>query len=206
MRARREGLTPARHEGLGDLTPARLEGLLARSPAAWRWFLRRYTPLLWRTIRRVAPGLPAQDVADLAQETITALLAGDMRALRAWRPGPARFEAWLTMLAARRAVDHLRSWGAQRRAAPMLQLEDLDPDEHIEALRDPGGGPELAALQLDANRIAGRLAPGYRQWLEVAVEGLESSEAAAIHGTTVSLASKARWRALEALTARCAAA
>lgn len=95
-----------------------------------------------------------QKLEDLAQETF----------VKAWRAldqfdNRAPFEHWLSRIAVRTAIDHLRR---QRHARNEISLGDLGEDA-LDWLRNDGGSRELAASQA-------------REVLEVAMRGLTPNE------------------------------
>jgi RNA polymerase sigma factor (sigma-70 family) len=109
---------------------------------AWEEWIRRFTPLLLRSItfafrRYAAERWPSEDVVrDLVQEIYLAILADDCRLLRRFRGSTdAEAEAYLAHFAINQIVNHLRAAGAQKRHAELVSLDHLEmddaPDRHL---------------------------------------------------------------------------
>lgn len=77
--------------------------------AAWREFVRASAPRLRAIVSRaLTPAGRSADVPDVLQEVFARLCCDDFRVLRTFDPKKGRLSAWLAVLAARAAVDHLR--------------------------------------------------------------------------------------------------
>jgi RNA polymerase sigma-70 factor (ECF subfamily) len=142
--ARSRSLADApRSPALVDLTDgALLEAVLARSEPAWRELLRRFRPLIFRCIYRVAQRrqgfLHGDDANAIFSDTCFALLRDDLRRLRAWDPARSKLSTWLGLISMHAASDHLRA--VRRR--PQLEVLERAPE-----LPAPGPGALEAVLE-----------------------------------------------------------
>lgn len=98
----------------------------------WSEFIRRYAPLLARSVavawRRYAQtDWPAREVADdLLQDVYAAILKDDCRLLRQFHgASDAEAEAYLAHTAINLIISHLRAVGAKKRQAEVFSLEAL---------------------------------------------------------------------------------
>jgi len=143
-RNRPPATTPVpRAPALVDLSDgALLEAVFARSEPAWRELLRRFRPLMFRCIYRVAQRrqgfLHGDDANEIFSDTCFALLRDDLRRLRAWDPARSKLSTWLGLISMHAASDHLRA--ARRR--PALEVLERAPE-----LPAPGPGALEAVLE-----------------------------------------------------------
>jgi RNA polymerase sigma-70 factor (ECF subfamily) len=111
-------------------------------PRAWEEFVRRYGPVIERTVRRVAGrwGAPSQDVvADLTQDAYRKFLDG---ALRGYRHLHADSDfGFVKVVAANVAFDHFRRGGEQ----PIPMEEAVEP-----ASQGPDPYRTVAVAQIQA--------------------------------------------------------
>jgi DNA-directed RNA polymerase specialized sigma24 family protein len=156
-------------------------------PEAWREFVRAAAPRLRAIVSRaLAPAGRAADVPDVLQEVFARLCRDDFRVLRTFDPKRGRISAWLAVLTARAAVDHLR----KHRAAP----ESLDAVPGI-AVTPPAGATSLS-LPPDV------LSPQQEMILRLCYQDdLEVAEIAEILRTQPQTVRAQRHRALERLRA-----
>lgn len=155
--------------------------------AVWREFVHAAAPRLQAIVSRaLAPTGRAADVPDVLQEIFARLCRDDFRVLRTFDPSKGRLSAWLAVLAARAAVDHLR----KHRAAPM-------PLDHApEQAATPAAGADALALPDDV------LSPQQELILRLCYEDdLEVAEIAAILRTEPQTVRSQRHKALERLRA-----
>lgn len=95
--------------------------LLAGDKAAWDRFVARYAALIYAAVhRRLGPAGRSQDVDDVAQEVFLRLCEDRFRRLASYDPGQAKLSTWLTVVASRIAIDHLR-----RQKAPASSLDEV---------------------------------------------------------------------------------
>lgn len=106
----------------------------------WREFVRAAAPRLRAIVSRaLGPAGRGADVPDVLQDVFARLCRDDFRLLQTFDPQRGRLSAWLAVLAARAAVDHLR----RHRAAP-APLESV-PEPTVE----PSPGAAVLALPPD---------------------------------------------------------
>ena len=122
-----ERATPAELAALGD--GELLAAVFSRSELAWRELLRRFRPLMFRCIHKVAlkheAHLHAEDINEIFSEVCCNLLRDDMRKLRAWDPARgSKLSTWLGLLAMNTAYDFLRA----NRRRPLLDKLDSAPE------------------------------------------------------------------------------
>jgi RNA polymerase sigma-70 factor (ECF subfamily) len=103
-----------------------LAAVFSRSELAWRELLRRFRPLMFRCIHKVAlkheAHLGAEDINEIFSEVCCNLLRDDMRKLRAWDPARgSKLSTWLGLLSMNTAYDFLR---ANRRRPLLDKLEN----------------------------------------------------------------------------------
>lgn len=98
----------------GRFDPAERELLLrlvAGEFSAWREFVERYQGIIYSGVKRTAQAcrrnLGPSDIEDVVAEVFAALVANDYAALRRFK-GRARLSTWLTVLARRYCLRHLR--------------------------------------------------------------------------------------------------
>jgi RNA polymerase sigma-70 factor (ECF subfamily) len=114
---------------------ALLEAVIGHDEAAWRELLRRFRPLVFRCINKVACKydalLSSEDANEIFGEVCFNLLRDDMRKLRAYDPARgSKLGSWLGLIAMNTAYDFLR---ATRRRP---KLDKLDPG-HDRAAPEP---------------------------------------------------------------------
>ena len=138
------------HAAPGDLASlpdrALLDAVFSRSEAAWRELLRRFRPLLFRCIHKVAlkheAHLAAEDINEIFSEVCCNLLRDDMRKLRAWDPARgSKLSTWLGLLAMNTAYDFLRV----TRRRPLLDKLENAPER-------PASEPSALDELLDRER------------------------------------------------------
>ena len=98
-----------------------LERLLAGDKTAWDRFVARYAALVFAAVqRRLIPAGRGHDVDDVAQDVFLRLCEDNFRRLASYDSGQAKLSTWLTVVASRIAIDHLR-----RQKAPTSALDDV---------------------------------------------------------------------------------
>lgn len=113
-----------------------VDRLRGGDPFVWREFVQAAAPRLRAIVSRaLVPAGRAADVPDVLQEVFARLCGDDFRQLRTFDPRRGRLSAWLAVVAARAAVDHLRRY----RAAPAA----------LESVSEPMVEPPRGATQLD---------------------------------------------------------
>lgn len=155
--------------------------------AAWREFVRVAAPRLRAIVSRaLVPAGRAADVPDVLQEVFARLCRDDFRLLRTFDPQRGRLSAWLAVLTARAAVDHLR----KHRAAP-APLEAAP-----EPVVTPPSGASTLSLPSDL------LSPQQELILRLCYEDdLEVAEIATLLRTEAQTVRSQRHKALERLRA-----
>lgn len=123
-----------------------LDVVLGRDELAWRELLRRFRPLVFRCITKVASRYDAvlarEDVNEIFGDVCINLLRDDMRKLRLWDPNRgSKLSSWLGMLAINTTYDYLR----QTSRRPMLDKLDEAPER-------PGNDPSALEQLLDKER------------------------------------------------------
>jgi RNA polymerase sigma-70 factor (ECF subfamily) len=114
-----------------DLSPPQLFSLCARGgdPASWDEFIRRFNPVIGRSVIRVAIRHGTSDKAlidDLVQETYLKICADECKLLRTFTPRqPESAFGFLKVVAASVARDFFKSLLAEKRA-PEASAESLD--------------------------------------------------------------------------------
>jgi RNA polymerase sigma factor (sigma-70 family) len=132
---------------LESLPSSRLFQLCATRPsddADWAEFIRRFNPLLVRSITSAwrksgGSNYPPPDVAaDLLQDVYTTILKNDLRLLRQFHGATeAEAQAYLARTAINQTISYLRARSAVKREAEEVSLQSLLTDEQGE-LRLPG--------------------------------------------------------------------
>ena len=161
---------------------------LCRGEAAvWREFVRAAAPRLRAIVSRaLTPAGRGADVPDVLQELFSRLCRDDFRLLRAFDPKQGRLSAWLAVLTARTAIDHLR----KHRAAPA----SLDTTK--EPLVPPPSGESVLPLPADL------LSPQQELILRLCYEDdLEVPDIAALLRIEAQTVRSQRHKALERLRA-----
>ena len=161
--------------------------LLRADAAAWREFVHTAAPRLRAMVSRaLAPAGRAADVADVLQDIFARLCREDFRLLRTFDPQRGRLSAWLAVLTARAAVDHLR----KVRAAP------ASLDAVPEPLVAPASGATALSLPPDL------LSPQQELILRLCYQDdLAVAEIAAVLRTQPQTVRAQRHKALERLRA-----
>jgi len=86
-----------------------LDRLLAGEKAAWDGFVARYARVVFAAVhRRLGPAGRGEEVSDVVQEVFLRLCQDNFRRLASYDPRQARLSTWLTVVASRLAIDHLR--------------------------------------------------------------------------------------------------
>jgi DNA-directed RNA polymerase specialized sigma24 family protein len=117
---------PADYTHLSDM--AVLEAVFGKDERAWRELLRRFRPLVYRCINKVACRydalLTSEDVNEIFGEVCFNLLRDDMRKLRAWDPTRgSKLGSWLGLIAMNTAYDFLRGRDAHLGEDRLLEEE-----------------------------------------------------------------------------------
>jgi RNA polymerase sigma-70 factor, ECF subfamily len=105
-----------------DLSPPELFSVCARAgdPACWQEFIRRFNPLIARSVLRIAMRYRVSDksvIDDLVQETYLKICANECRLLRTFTPrSPESAFGFLKVVAASVAQDFFKSRLAEKRA------------------------------------------------------------------------------------------
>ncbi len=98
-----------------------LEPLLAGEKPAWDRFVARYSRVVYAAVqRRLGPAGRQEEVADVVQEVFLRLCEDNFRRLGSFDPSLAKLSTWLTVVASRLAIDHLR-----RHRAPTVGLDQV---------------------------------------------------------------------------------
>jgi RNA polymerase sigma-70 factor (ECF subfamily) len=108
---------------------ALLDTVLGKDERAWRELLRRFRPLMFRCINKVAARhearLGAEDVNEIFGEVCWNLIKDDMKKLRAWDPARgSKLGTWLGLISMNTAYDFLRAC----RRRPMLDKLENAPE------------------------------------------------------------------------------
>lgn len=103
---------------------------------AWEQFVRRYSNLIWsaihRTFRASSFFYAAEDAEDLFGAVFLSLVEHDFRSLREFQGrNNCSLSTWLTVVAARRTIDHMRRTSTRN----LRFLEDL-PEAAVAGLAD----------------------------------------------------------------------
>jgi len=123
----------------------------------WQEFVRRFNPLLARSIavawRRNGQGdwPPADVAADLLQDSYTAIVKNDFRLLHNFRGATnAEAEAYLAQTAINQTITYLRNRKALRRAADEVSLQELLDEQGDATLADAAAHsvPNLTVREL----------------------------------------------------------
>lgn len=181
-----------RQEGDGDLA-ALMVASQGGDRAAYRRLLRACDPLIRRAARRA--GVGADRVDDVVQDTLLTL--HDAR--QTYDPTRS-FEAWLSVIARRRAIDVLRRSGrVHRREVHDPHAFEAEPAESADALGTVEASEDAAALH---RAIAG-LSPPQREAVErLALREQSLAEASAATGRTPGALKVNLHRAIKALRGR----
>lgn len=100
---------------------------------AWREFLRRYAPFINSVARRC--GLPPAESADVAQESVLAVLAEFRQLSAPFDRSKGRFKAWLAGIVRHKVLDNGRRAAArQARDARHAAEESRESDDRDEAV------------------------------------------------------------------------
>lgn len=154
-RALRSVSTGSSSEGARELE--RIERALDGDVEAVRALVRALTPVVQARVARVLlrsgaawrGSLLQQDVADLTQDVLASLFAGEGRALRSWDPDVGALAGFVGMIAEREAISRVR----RRRRNPMTE----SPTEG-EALERAVGSADAEEQLLTRSTLAGVLA------------------------------------------------
>lgn len=138
--------------------------------------------------RTLSPSGREADTADVLQEIYSRFCANDFRILRPFDPRKGRLSSWLAVIAARAAIDHLRSNGV---APTSLETQ---PEAVGSTPPGPAGGP----LSLPADLLS----PQQELILRLAYEDdLEVADIAQVLRTQPQTVRAQRHKALERLRA-----
>lgn len=152
---------------------------LAGSSEAWTQFVRRYSPLIFSTVRRTLSRRAGGTVSveDVTQDVFLRLVKNNFALLRSYDPQRAAVTTWLTVVAHSAAVNALR-----RQAPPTASLAQIadalpDPAPVDPARGPPGTDPATAQVPMDL------LSPRQRLVLQLLYDRqLEVAQAAALMG------------------------
>lgn len=104
---------------------------------AWREFVQVSAPLLRSIVRRtLTPSGRAADTSDVLQKIYILFCAKNFHVLRPFDPHKGRLSSWLSVIAARAAIDHLRAQGAV-----LTSLETQPEAAHTSAPERAETGP-----------------------------------------------------------------
>jgi RNA polymerase sigma-70 factor (ECF subfamily) len=153
-----------------------LERIRKGAPDEFGEIIRRHQAQVFAILHRYERDF--QKAEDLAQETF----------IKAWRfldryDGRAPFHHWLSKIALRVALDHLRR---QKRVRAEIALDELG-EEALDWLRDPGGEGQLGAQQAAELLHAAmrELSPGDRQVITLLeIEGRSVREICELTGSS----------------------
>jgi RNA polymerase sigma-70 factor (ECF subfamily) len=111
---------------------ALLAAVLDKDDQAWSELMRRYRPLVFRCVTKVASRfdavLSSEDANEIFSELCMNLLRDDMRKLRAFDPRRGtKLGSWLSLLGINTAYDYLRA--ASRR--PVCDMLESAPEESM---------------------------------------------------------------------------
>ncbi|MCC6736741.1 MAG: sigma-70 family RNA polymerase sigma factor [Bauldia sp.] len=159
---------------------------------AYRKVLHASVPLIQRTARRT--GVPPSGVDDVVQEVLLAI-----HRMRATFDPTRSYEAWLSAIAKRRAIDFLRSSG--RRSSREL-FEPIAYENHADDT-DVAAGAELRSEGVRLGAAVATLPEGQREAVEVLAYGEKSlEEGAALTGRSKTALKVNLHRAIQSLRSR----
>lgn len=164
----------------------------AGDEAAYRRVLRASVPLIQRAARRT--GVPPSGVDDVVQEVLLAI-----HRMRATFDPTRSYEAWLSAIAKRRAIDFLRSSG--RRSSREL-FEPIAYENHADDA-DVAASEELRSEGVRLGAAVATLPEGQREAVEVLGYGEKSlEEGAALTGRSKTALKVNLHRAIQNLRSR----
>jgi RNA polymerase sigma-70 factor, ECF subfamily len=145
-----------------DLSPPELFSICARGgdSVSWEEFIRRFNPVIARSVLRVAIRHGTSDKAlidDLVQETYLRICANECKLLRTFTPQQSNSAfAFLKVVAASVAQDHFKSRLAEKRApeATAEPVEDISAPDRQEC---PKGALNRTERMVLINQIDRRL-------------------------------------------------
>ena len=184
-------------------------GLIARcasgnDESAWNHFVNRYSRLIWsaihKTFKASSFAYSAEDVEDIYSAFFLSLVENDFRKLRQFQSRNAcSLSTWLTVVAVRMAIDHMR-----RQA--VLFRTTTDPAQALLADVMADAAPNAEQLLVNAQRSGsiarsiGGLSSQDREVYELLyVKGVSPDAAAQALGTTVAAVYTRKHRLVERL-------
>ncbi len=156
---------------------ALLEGLFdARNNEVWEEFDARFRPIITGFAHHL--GLPPEDAADVAQETLAQFLK-DYRAGKYDR-SRGRLHSWITGIARNRISDLRRRWATRREQRGASAIADLSDQEHLSRIWDAECRQTVLRRAMDELRDNTKLGPRTIQAFElIAFEERAPAEVAA---------------------------
>jgi RNA polymerase sigma-70 factor (ECF subfamily) len=178
----------------GDLRrSAWMAAAQAGDRSAYEALLRDSVPIIQAVARR--QGVPSDQVDDVVQEVLLSI----HRARQTYDPARS-FTAWLQVIAARRAIDHLRH--ANRRRSREIYAP-LAYEGHPDSTADPARGVQQADVAARVDRALAGLPKGQREAVKhLIIEERSLSDAAALTRRTEGALKVNLHRALKALRAK----
>lgn len=188
-----ERVTPARSTSADRAWSTLMAAAQTGDRAAYERLLGECIPHIKRVVRRT--GVRPESVDDVVQDVLITI----HRARATYDPARS-FANWLSAIAQRRAIDHLRHRGRQDR-------REVSDDLSYESYPDGGATPEAALDGEDRGRdvrlAVAALSPGQREAIELlAIRQRSLGEAAAETGKTKGALKVNLHRALKTLRAR----
>lgn len=188
-----ERVSPARIAPSDLAWSALMTAAQAGDRVSYERLLRECIPHIKRVARR--SGVRPESLDDVVQDVLVTV----HRARQTYDPTRS-FANWLSAIAQRRAIDHLRHRGRRERREIS---DDLAYDGHPDAGATPEGALERENRERDVRGAVAALSPGQREAVELlAVRQRSLAEAAAETGKTKGALKVNLHRALKTLRAR----
>jgi len=191
---------PAERRGMsrdGSTSTSLLRRALAREPDAWNRLIVLYTPLIGHWCRQA--GIPAQDIADVAQDVFAAVSA-KLPTYRADQPGTT-FRAWMRGVARLKLLEHNRHRGelAVGGTSTRKRMEQVpNPSDDLDLSDGPDALAKLCEQALGMVRHEFEEKTWSAFWC-VAVLEQSPAEVAALMGVTQGAVRQAKSRVLRRL-------
>jgi RNA polymerase sigma-70 factor (ECF subfamily) len=188
-----ERATPARNTSGHSAWPELMAAAQAGDRRSYEKLLRDCVPHLRRVVRRT--GVKPDSVDDVVQDVLMTV----HRARQTYDPGRS-FASWLSAIAQRRAIDHLRHRGRQDRREVS---DDLSYASYPDGAATPEGMLDIEHRLRDVRGAVAGLSPGQREAVELlALRQRSLAEAASETGKTKGALKVNLHRALNTLRAR----
>ena len=188
-----ERVNPARSTSADSAWSALMAAAQAGDRAAYERLLRDCIPHVKRVVRRT--GVRPESVDDVAQDVLITV----HRARQTYDPTRS-FANWLSAIAQRRAIDHLRHRGRQDRREVS---DDFSYDTYPDTAATPEGALDGENVNRDVRGAVAALSPGQREAVELlALRQRSLGEASLETGKTKGALKVNLHRALKTLRAR----